>query len=28
MGNVVVEGPSIRLTGDARIVETYLGLRR
>jgi branched-chain amino acid transport system ATP-binding protein len=28
MGNVVVEGPSITLTGDARIVETYLGLRR
>ncbi len=28
MGNVVAEGPSAALAGDARIVETYLGLRR
>ena len=28
MGNVVAEGPSAVLAGDARIVETYLGLRR
>ncbi len=28
MGNVAAEGPSAVLAGDARIVETYLGLRR
>ena len=28
IGNVAVEGPSAALAGDARIIETYLGLRR
>ena len=28
MGEVAAEGPSAELAGDARIVETYLGLRR
>lgn len=28
MGEIVTEGPSARLAGDARVVETYLGLKR
>jgi branched-chain amino acid transport system ATP-binding protein len=28
MGELVTEGPSAQLAGDARVVETYLGLKR
>jgi branched-chain amino acid transport system ATP-binding protein len=28
MGELVAEGPSAQLAGDARVVETYLGLKR
>ena len=28
MGEIVTEGPSAQLAGDARVVETYLGLKR
>jgi branched-chain amino acid transport system ATP-binding protein len=28
MGEIAIEGPSTQLAGDARVVETYLGLKR
>lgn len=28
MGEIAIEGPSEQLAGDARVVETYLGLKR
>jgi branched-chain amino acid transport system ATP-binding protein len=28
MGEIAIEGPSAQLAGDARVVETYLGLKR